>query len=154
MFTNNYMNPFGSTMPTATQPYGYPMSPYMGMGNMPQNTPAPAAPQVATNVIYVSGLEDVRQRNLPANSVGIFLDNDKPLLYQKVVDGKGQYEIKTFDLSPHIDTQSDKKTEGIDLSAYALKEQIDPLESEIKHIREDIDKLKSQHITLNPTKPI
>lgn len=95
---NNFINPYGYTsMPTATQPYGYPMNSYTNPGN------TTSISQAYTNLIYVSGIEDVKTRVVPAGSTMIFADNDKPLLYKKTVDNKGQYEIETFDILPHKD---------------------------------------------------
>ena len=62
----------------------------------PQNAPqqnAQPAPQMNTNKIYVTGIEDARNRTLAPNSDYIFLDNDKPLLYRKTVDATGKMEI-------------------------------------------------------------
>lgn len=96
---NNFTSPFGyNSMPTATQPYGYPMGPYTNLGG---STPTTSAPQAYTNLIYVSGLEDAKTRPVPAGGTMIFADNDKPLLYKKTVDNKGQYEVETFDITPH-----------------------------------------------------
>lgn len=96
MFGNNYSNPYGfNSMPTATQPYGYPMNPYPA--------PQPMTQQTNTNKIYVTGIEDVRNRALPTGSDYVFLDNDKPLLYQKIVDSKGQFDVKIFDITPHVE---------------------------------------------------
>lgn len=97
---NNYSSPFGyNTMPTATQPYGYPMSPYTNLGG--NTSAATPAPQPYTNLIYVSGVDDVKTRMVPNGSTMIFADNDKPLLYKKTVDSKGQYTLETFDITPH-----------------------------------------------------
>lgn len=98
---NNFASPYGyNSMPTATQPYGYPMNPYNNVGN---TTPTTPTLQAYTNLIYVSGVEDVKTRAVPAGGTMIFADNDKPLLYKKTVDNKGQYEIETFDILPHKD---------------------------------------------------
>lgn len=103
MMFENAFAPFGATLPTATQPYGYPANPY-GFPPMQQTAmQPPAAPQTNTNKLFVSGIDEVRNKPLPPNSEYIFLDNDRSILYQKTVDGKGQFEVKAFDIAPHRD---------------------------------------------------
>ena len=93
----NYSSPYGyNSMPTATQPYGYPMNTYP-----PVQTPVQTPTQTNTNMIFVNGLEDVKQRPQPNNSVMLYADNDKAIVYKKTVDGKGQYNVETFDIAPH-----------------------------------------------------
>jgi hypothetical protein len=124
----NY-NQFGNySMPTGTQPYGYPMNGY----NMPQQPQM----QTNTNKIYVSGIEDVRQRQLPNGSDVIFLDNDKPILYQKIVDSKGQFDVKAFSITPYAPQESVKNEQPMDLSAYAKQADIEAIKSEIKAIKD------------------
>ena len=130
-----YNNPFqyGNSYPTGTQPYGYPVPNY-AMQQQPQVQPH----QTNTNKIYVSGIEDVRQRNLPFNSDVIFLDNDKPILYQKIVDNKGQFEVKAFNISPYLSQECEKQSQSIDLSAYAKTSEIEQIRAELKELKETI----------------
>ena len=72
---NNYMNPYYTAMPTATQPYGFPMP------NYTQGATTNPAPY--TNLIYVSGVEDARSKPVPAGGVMIFADNDKPFWFNQ-----------------------------------------------------------------------
>ena len=132
MFENNFTSPYRfNTMPTATQPYGYPINPY---------TPNSQVHNSNTNKIFVNGLEDARNRFVPSGGSAIFLDNDKPLLYDKTVDSKGQFEIKVFDISEHKDHNDLKANDSIDLSSYVLKADLEPIESEIRHIKEMLNK--------------
>ena len=130
-----YSNPFqyGNSYPTATQPYGYSMPQNFAM---PQQQAQPT--QTTTNKIYVSGIEDVRQRNLPFNSDVIFLDNDKPILYQKIVDGKGQFEVKAFSITPYIAQEIDKTSQPINLSGYAKTSDLEPIKAELEIIKEKL----------------
>lgn len=93
-----------------------------------------------TNKIFVNGLEDARNRYVPAGGSAMFLDNDKPLLYDKTVDSKGQFEVKIFDISEHKDHSDLKPDSSIDLSRYVLKSDLEPLESEIRHIKDMMNK--------------
>ena len=130
MFGNyNFGNGFGNSYPTGTQPYGYPYT--MQQAQVPQA-------QTNTNKIYVSGIEDVRQRNLPFNSDIIFLDNDKPILYQKIVDSKGQFEVKAFTIVPYSAQDSEKTSQSMDLSMYAKTTDLEQIRAELKAIKDKI----------------
>lgn len=90
-----------------------------------------------TNKIFVSGIDEVRNKVLMPNSDYIFIQNDGNILYEKIVDTKGQFEIKTVYLSekaPEIET---KEKEQVDFTEYAKT-------SEIKAIRQEIESLKEK----------
>ena len=127
---DRYGNPYqyGNSYPTGTQPYGYSMQPQQIQ--MPQQT--------NTNKIYVSGIEDVRQKNLPFNSDVIFLDNDKPILYQKIVDSKGQFEVKAFTITPYVAQETEKTNQSINLSGYAKTSDLEPIKAELETIKEKL----------------
>lgn len=168
---NNY-NGYGNTMPTGTQPYGYPLPNYglqptmpqqsqMGqLGQMQQQPMQQSQQQTAqainTNKLYVNGVDDVRNRLLPPNSNFIFLDNDKPLLYQKIVDGTGQFEVKTFSIVPFM--PQEEKSDPIDLSEYAKNSDLDEIKSEIKTIKDKlfgkIEKVASNETTSQATSKV
>lgn len=123
------------------QQFGYPFSPYFNYYNQSNFQPQNQQPIATnTNKIFVSSIDDVKKRDLPFNSDFLFLDNEKPLLYQKIVDSKGQFEVKTFDIVPHNDTEQQKDSGSIDLSAYVLKSDFEALESKIKGIEEQLPK--------------
>lgn len=143
MFENNFINPYNNfnTMPTATQPYGYPLNPYIGnVTQQHSNIPT----QTNTNKIYVNGIEDVRNRPLPANSDFIFLDNDNAIIYQKLVDGKGQFEVKAFDISPRTAQESPKDKTMENPSNYVQKTDLEPLQMEILKLKEQLASLKGE----------
>lgn len=130
MFGNNYSNPYGfNSMPTATQPYGYPMSPYTA------NAPVQAPAQTNTNMIFVNGLEDVRQRVQANNSVVLYADNDKPLVYKKTVDSKGQYSVEAFDITPHVEKAPEPVPE------YATKSEFETLQKKLVTLEETVTML-------------
>ena len=125
---NPMFNSYG--YPNMNQPYNYQANPYM---NNYQNNLQQAQPvNTNTNKIYVSGIEDVRNTRLLPNSDMIYIDNDKPLLYQKVVDGKGQFEVKSFKIIPYSPEQDTKKETSIDLSGYVEKGEFDALKQEFE----------------------
>lgn len=142
---------YGYTPYQNYQNYGYtPLYvPQYSQTQTQQNQPQQPQPQVQntvtnTNKIYVSGIDDVKSRFLSPNSDVLFIDNDKPILYQKVVDSKGQFEIKIFDITLHNEQQEEKKSDTIDLSGYVLKTDLEPLQSEIKALNDKIQKINIQ----------
>jgi hypothetical protein len=154
MYENGYMNPFGyNTMPTATQPFGYPVNPYMysqqpQQKQQPQPQPQQQAPtMINTNKLYANGLEDVKNRSLPPNSDYIFVDNDKDILYQRIVDGTGKSDTRMFDLLPHIEKEAATSQQSVDLDKYVLKTDFETLQGQIKALNDKIAKLST------PTQP-
>ena len=107
----------------------YMQQPYMNYQTPPQQT--------NTNKIYVGGVDDVRNRNLSPNSDFIFLDNDKPLLYQKTVDSKGQFEVKTFTITPY-QAEEIKPESSVDLSIYAKASDLDAIKKELQVLKNSI----------------
>lgn len=126
----NYNFPYGYN------PYNYnqPAYPTYIPQNQVQNNNNANASQTNTNKIFVNGIDDVKSRPLPANSDYMFLDNDKPIIYQKIVDGKGQFEVKAFDILPHKDDIKINNTE------YVLKSDFDKLYSEFLQLKDKIEK--------------
>lgn len=97
-----------------------------------------------TNKIFVAGIDDVKSRNIPFNSDFIFLDNDKPYLYQKSVDSKGQFEIKAFEIREIKAQEQAKKENTIDLSNYVTTNEFDAIKGQINDLKTQIDKLAIQ----------
>ena len=133
MFGNNYTNPYGYN----SAPFGYNPNAIYPNYNTVQNTTA-QTPATNTNKIFVSGIEDVRARSLSANSDYMFLDNDKPILYQKVVDSKGQFEVKVFDIVPH---KEESANTSVDMSQYISRSEFDKLSAELNALKEQLNKL-------------
>lgn len=139
-----------SNVPPA-QNYGYNNMPYSQQQPQRANT-------TNTNKIYVSGIEDVRTRILPAGSDYIFLDNDKPILYQKIVSPNGQFEVKTFTISPYEPQDDTKEKNSMDLSSYAKQAEIDKIKAEINELKNKLANKKADggntNGTTNPNKSI
>ena len=123
MYRNNYTNNYPYEMP-----YGYAPT-----YNAPQPVPQ-QAPSMNTNKIFVNGIDDVRSRIVPPNSDFMFLDNDKPLIYQKIVDAKGQFEVKVFDIVPHKDAP-------VSEPVYALRSDLDNVLIELTAIKSQLEKV-------------
>lgn len=125
---NNFYNP--PFMNSGYTPYFNPYQQQTMQGNMQQPY---------TNLIYVSGVDDVKTRVVPNGSTMIFADNDKPMIYKKTVDNKGQYTIDVYDIVPH---KEEAKTEPKD---YVSK-------SEFETVEKKIGLLEKTMATLIPTK--
>lgn len=125
MFNNNYGFPnFNNSFPTATQPYGFPMQ---------QPQPIPQQQQPQSNIVYVNGIDDVKNRPLPPNSNYAFMDNDNPILYRKTVDAQGKMSVEVFDIVPHKETPVAQPN-------YALKSDIELLQTEIAKLKMEVTK--------------
>jgi hypothetical protein len=127
------------TFPYQNNTYGYggysaPMY-QQPQQNIPQQQP------VNTNKIYATGIEDVRCRQLPANSDYIFLDNDKPLVYRKTTDATGKMDIQVFKITPYQEEEA-QPTPSIDMSQYVLRKDFDSLKTEIDKLRDSVKSLR------------
>lgn len=151
---NNFMNygytPYGS----AGMNYGYTPTPYYNSyqpstpAPQPQQTPQTQTqmqPLTNTNEIFVNGIDDVRNRPLPTNSNYIFLDNDKALLYEKIVDSRGQFEVKTYEIREITGQEAKKDTGSINSSEFVKIGDLDPLIAEIEGIKKQINKISIQN---------
>ena len=151
MYNNQNFNPFGTTMPTATQPYGY------SMNNMPNymqaQMPQQQQNQSNSNMVFVSGLEDVKKRFQAPNSEMYYADNDKPLLYKKIVYPNGQFDVKMFTISEYKVVEEQKENIPIDLSHYAKTTDLEAIQGKLNSLEEQIKKLK-QGGTSNGTIPV
>ena len=143
---NNMWYPYNS-MPMATQPFGQPMMCNGFNTPVQQNIQSPmqAQPQITnTNKIFVSGIEDVKNRILAPNSDYLFVDNDKDLLYQKKTTADGRYEIKTFAITEYKPENSNESNSSVDLSAYVKKDDFDLLSLQLKAIKQELEEYKSR----------
>lgn len=91
-------------------------------------------PITNTNKIFVNGLEDVKNRMLPNNSDYIFMDNDNPLIYRKVVDSTGRMNVEVFEIKPYQEKKTEQ-TKNVDMSNYVLKSDFDKLSNEIAELK-------------------
>lgn len=156
---SNYMNygynPYGSAF--GNYGYGYTPSPYYAnpyqqAQQTQQTQPQTQAqtqstiqqPLTNTNEIFVSGVDDVKARLTPINSSYMFLDNDKALLYEKIVDGKGKYEIKTYEIKELNAQESPKNTSSINSSNFAKTTDVDALRQELEGLKDKVAKLSVQ----------
>lgn len=126
----NYQNPYQQFNQNLTQ-----------QQTQPQQTMNNAT---NTNKIFVAGIDDVKSRNIPFNSDFIFLDNDKPILYQKTVDGKGQFEVKAFEIREIQPQERQKEDNSINLSNYVTLTEFEALKGQIDELKNKITKMSVQ----------
>lgn len=179
-----YNNAYVPYSPNSQPSYNAPNQPYGSFSASPngfnaqanfapqyaQNAPqtnAQNVPQVNTNKIYVTGIEDARNRTLAPNSDFIFLDNDKPLLYRKTVDATGKMEIHTFKILEYNEGQDKANTvqaaPQIDTSQFVSIKDFDRLRDDIGYdfdaVKDDIGRIKNavnklnQQLIQQPSKP-
>ena len=98
-----------------------------------------------TNKIFVAGIDDVKSKSLPVNSDFIFLDNDKPILYQKTVDSKGQFEVKAFEIREVKPEDGQKEEASISLSNYVTLSEFEALKGQIDDLKNEITKVSLQN---------
>lgn len=127
----NYQNPYQQFNPNLTQ-----------QQTQQQNQQSSAT---NTNKIFVSSLDDVKSKSLPANSDFIFLDNDKPILYQKTVDSKGQFEVKAFEIHEIKPQEKAKEDNSINLSNYVTLTEFEVLKGQIDELKNKITKMSVQN---------
>lgn len=138
MWNNNggMFGGMGNSMPTATQPYGYAMGGYM-QPQMQQPQQAPQQ-QCATNIIFVSGIEEVKMRSQPVNSRYVYFDNDKSILYQKTVDGTGHFEVEQYDMTARNAENSPIEPRNIDISQFVLRKDFEALQGQIRALESKV----------------
>lgn len=136
----NY-NPY---MPNIFPQYSYPQNQQQNNNfqnsNNSQSTPnyqSSYNPPMNTNIIYVNGIEDAKNRPLPFNSNYAFWDNDKAIVYRKVVDSMGKMSIEPYDLVPHKDENdsSPETKQNFDTSAFVNRKEYEALKSELEQLK-------------------
>ena len=142
MYQTPYNASYGGFMPSQGNYTGQaPFAPQNG-NYAPQTQPQQQPPQMNTNKIYVTGIDDARARQLPPNSDFIFLDNDKPLLYRKTVDATGKMEIKAFKISEYTETEAaPASATAVDMSQFVSVEEFKNVQTEMGRIKRTIDGL-------------
>ena len=156
-----------TTMPTGTQPFGYPYNPYnpyfmqqqqmqqQSQQNTQQQAQQPMQQQmqqpVNTNKVFVTGIEDVRTRMLPPSSEYIFFDNDKDLMYEKKTNAMGQFDVKVYDISIHEDKKEEKKEEAP--VGYVSQETFNELQDNLNILKSEMKVLKDRFEKLYATTP-
>lgn len=140
-FSNGFNSGFGTGGYTSANNYGYTMPPVNSyQAPQPTQQQMPQFPLANTNIIYVNGIEDAKNRQQPINSVFLYRDNDKQVIYERTVDGKGQFDIKAYSLTD-LDTEKKAEEEKVNnLSDYVLRTDFEALQGQIKGIETKLKK--------------
>lgn len=128
--------PFGS-YPYQSQTYPS----YSSYNNQIYSQQMPQNATMNTNKMYANGIEDVRSRQLPANSDFLFLDNDKPILYQKITDATGKMKIERFKITPY---DEEEKASGFDASKFVSISDFEKLREQFEELKESLSAKKKQ----------
>ena len=81
-----------------------------------------------TNKIIVTGLEEVKQYQVPAGGDYIFVHSTLPILFRKVVDTYGQFTISEFDII-------ERKVKDINGDKYVSIDEFEKLKAEIEKLK-------------------
>lgn len=106
--------------------YGYNPQNHFGYNQFAQQNMTTQPQPTTTNKIYVSGLDEVKTRLLPPNSDVIFYDNERDILYEKVVDSTGKFQLKTYDIIEHKDPENSDNSGSKKIPEYATKCDLEP----------------------------
>lgn len=133
---------------------GYPYPPNASYGSYGYTAPAYQPSQQVqqsanTNKMYATGIEDVRCRQLPANSDFIFLDNDKPIIYRKTTDATGKMNVEMFKIVPY--EEEAKPQQVMDPSNYVSVEDFRRLEQQFNELRDSLSKDEPAKATTKKT---
>ena len=109
------------------------------MNYAPQAQPQPPQPP-KTNKSFVTSLEAAKSLPADYNSYMIYLDQDKPLLYEIYTDTQGIKTATIYKISPQ--TASDEQN-GMS-SSYATKEELEGVQGQIRALTERIEKISKR----------
>lgn len=108
------------------QPYGY--------GNPYQAQQTIQPPQMRTNKIFVTSLEDALNRYADPNTIIIYRHQDEKFEYEITTDGFGKKTYKTLELRPYSAQQSESKGD----TSIILKEELDGVKSRLDSLEKEV----------------
>lgn len=128
-----YYNPYAYyPQPTAPQAVPAPTTPPV--------TPAPSVPQVRLDT--VSGKVGADVYNVNVGEEVILFDIDNPCVYKKSRSADNKLELLTYDLTPHIEQESQSTVPEINLDAYVTKDAIEKMVTD--RVKKEVDKRLSE----------
>lgn len=121
------------------------MNEYFGSYNRGYNYTAPPAPtfnptfqptvpQLRTNKVFVTSLEDALNRYAEPNTIMVYRHQDEKFEYEVMTDMQGKKTYKTLALSEYSGVEPQKNDGGVVISVEtidALDKRISALESEL-----------------------
>lgn len=122
---NNIPMYFGNTIPTATQPFGYPINYNMQYQSGNNQIQQMSATPVMSNKIVVDSIEDVKNYYVAPGGDFMFLHRTQPILFRKAVDTKGTVTLETYDISKHENEEP-----------YVSKQEFRSLQNDINELKQ------------------
>ena len=91
-----------------------------------------------SNKIFVTSIEDALSRYAEPNSEMIYLNQDKPLLYEIKTDSQGRKMVNAYNITPSVE-KSGAGAENADMSNYVTKTELEALRGQIKALEDKIN---------------
>lgn len=123
-------------------PYSQQMS-YTGQNFVPQVQPQP---QLRTNKVFVTSLEDALNRNAEPNTIMVYRHQDEKFEYEIFTDMQGKKTYKTLALTDYSTAEAHKEQGGILIPENilnAIEDRISALEGIIFKKKEEKENKKS-----------
>lgn len=98
--------------------------------------------QPKTNKSFVTSLEAAKSMPADYNSYMIYLDQDKPLLYEIYTDAQGIKTATIYKITPQAaaEAQSDMP------ASYATREELEGVQGQIRALTERIEKMSKRSV--------
>ena len=129
-------------------PYGY-MNPYVYGSTPLQTAQPPQNPQ--SSIVGISSEQDARNYPVAPGASVMFQDESAPYRFYTKTMGRSPLDTPVFEKYRLVKddgaaeaTEQTPKKEDVDLSAYALKTDLQPFESKIAALQKDISMLKER----------
>lgn len=113
--------------------FGRPTQQFNHFTNTPYNAnfqpqmAQPQPPQMRTNKIFVTSLEDALNRYAEPNTIIVYRHQDEKFEYEITTDGQGRKSYKTFQLNDY----SVQKANNIESQPIILREEIDDIKNRL-----------------------
>lgn len=114
--------------------YPYQQPNYQGYYN---NYQQQVQPQLKTNKVWVTSLEDAMARSVEPNSEYIYLHQDKPLLIEVKTDSQGRKTTRVMELKDYVEQP---KAETTMPNNFPTREEFNGLKAEIQALKEKFNK--------------
>ena len=97
-----------------------------------------------TNKIIVNNIEEVKQYPAPFGGDYIFLHSTEPILFRKVVDNYGQYQVTEFNINQREPVENIVNNQYVSASDFnALKSDFEALKNKMEVANESIKQQQS-----------
>lgn len=114
------------------RPYSNPMN----IGNYQPHPQPQQQPQLRTNKIFVTSLEDALNRYAEPNTILVYRHQDEKFEYEIMTDCQGKKTYKTLQLTDYTAQQAEKQTATATIST----EQLQAFESRLTALENEMSK--------------